>query len=349
MMSRFHGRRNGSYVCGTTLIELLVSVAIISTLAALLLPALQTARESARRLQCANNLKNIGVGLLLYHNAHREFPGGGWGHFWVGVPERGVGPGQPGAWIYCLLPYIEESNLHAAGSEASGEVAMAAYTKRLETPLALFVCPSRRACQPWPIAENYPFAKSPRPFGTVTSLARSDYAINAGTAHVFGIGGPANFTQGDDPKYWTTGPSTPKFSGISHLRRGTKMKSILDGTGKTYLVGEKQIPVERYTDGSSPGDNVSLYSGYCTDLYRFAGIIENLKLGFSIYVDPVPDATMATTSPPDYYRFGSAHQSGFNMVYCDGAVQFMSYDVASDVHFRAGHRADEGRPYESLY
>lgn len=349
MSSRIHDRWKGMDECGSTLVELLVSVAIMSAMAALLLPAIQTARESARRFQCTNNLKNMGVGLLQYHNSHNEFPGGGWGHFWVGVPERGVGPGQPGAWIYGLLPFVEETSLHGVGLDATGDVASIAYSKRLETPISLFVCPSRRACSAWPIADNYPFAKSPRPFGQVTSVARSDYAINAGTAHVFGIGGPANFTQGDDPKYWATGPSTPKFSGISHLRRGTKLKSILDGTGKTYLVGEKQIPVESYTDGSSPGDNVSLYAGYCTDLYRFAGIIENLKLGFSIYADPLADSLTTTSNPPGYYRFGSAHRGGFNMLYCDGAVQHVNYDVASDVHFRAGHRADEGRPYESLY
>lgn len=95
MPSRIHSRWMGSTGSGSTLIELLVAIAIVATLAAFLLPALQSARESARRLECVNNLKNIGVGLLLYHNAHNEFPGGGWGHFWVGVPERGVGPGQP--------------------------------------------------------------------------------------------------------------------------------------------------------------------------------------------------------------------------------------------------------------
>src|SRR6476469_9470818 len=77
---------------GFTIVELLVVIAVIAILAALLLPALQAARESGRRAQCGNNLKNVGVGLLLYHDSYRAFPCGGWGHFWVGVPERGAGP-----------------------------------------------------------------------------------------------------------------------------------------------------------------------------------------------------------------------------------------------------------------
>lgn len=333
---------------GFTLVELLVVIAVIGVLVALLLPAVQTAREAARRLECANNLKNIGIGLFAYHNAHNEFPCGGWGQAWVGVPERGVGPAQPGAWIYCLLPYVEETNLYSAGLGTSGSAATQAYSQRLETPIALFVCPSRRACRSWPIAEGYAFAKTPYPFGQVSAVARTDYAINAGTAHVIGVIGPNSFAQGDDPKFWRTGPQTPLFSGISHLRRATKIKSIVDGTSKTYLVGEKLISVSSYTDGTSPGDFVSLYAGFSVDSYRFAGNIEAMKVGLTPYSEPLADTAEVSNIPPGHFRFGSAHSSGVNMLYCDGAVQHVNYDVSPDIHFRAGHRADEGRPYLSL-
>ena len=79
-----------------------------------------------------------------------------------------------------------------------------------------------------------------------------------------------------NPNYWRTGPATPNFSGISHLRRGTNLKSVLDGASKTYLIGEKRVPVANYSDGAALGDNVSLYAGYCSDLHRFAGVLEKM-------------------------------------------------------------------------
>ena len=118
----------------STLVELLVAIAIIGVLIAILLPAVQSARESARLAQCKNNLKNIGLGLLSYHDVHKQFPGGGWGHYWVGVPERGDGRGQPGGWIYAVLPFVEEGNLHDLGIGATGNAAIE-QLNRLETKL----------------------------------------------------------------------------------------------------------------------------------------------------------------------------------------------------------------------
>jgi len=331
-----------------TLVELLIAVAIIAALMALLLPAIQATRESARLVHCRNNLKNIGTGLVLYHDAHRQFPDGGWGHFWVGVPERGNGKSQPGGWIYSLLPYVEEGNLHDLGSGATGEEATEQYSRRVQSPIPLFVCSTRRLCKAWPIAESYSHAKAPKPFGSVLAVARTDFAINAGTAHVFGIGGPVDLQQGDDPNYWRTGPSTPNFSGISHLRRGASLKTVVDGASKTYLAGEKHVPAGSYMDGSSPGDNASLYAGYCSDLHRFTGVIENLKVGKPPYASALSDGARAENVPPESVRFGSAHPAGFNMVFCDGSVAFVDFDVDAEIHFRSGNRQDQGSPLESL-
>src|SRR3712207_4914981 len=95
-----------------TLVELLVVIAIIGILVALLLPAVQAAREAARRTECVNHLKQLSLGCMNHESQHKFFPSGGWGNRWVGDPDRGAGVDQPGSWYYSILPFIEEEALH---------------------------------------------------------------------------------------------------------------------------------------------------------------------------------------------------------------------------------------------
>src|SRR5688500_15583906 len=96
------------YRNGFTLVELLVVIAIIGILVALVLPAIQAARAAARRTQCKNNVKQIAVACLNFESTHKTFPTGGWSWRWMGDPDKGYGPQQPGGWIYQAAPYLEE-------------------------------------------------------------------------------------------------------------------------------------------------------------------------------------------------------------------------------------------------
>lgn len=332
-----------SSTLGFTLVELLVVLAIVGLLVALLLPAIQAAREAARRGTCQSNLRQIGVALLNHVESQGCFPAGGWGHTWVGVPGRGSGTGQPGGWAYSLLPYLEQDDLHELGGGTSGSAADQQYARRVSTPLSVFMCPSRRPCRARPIADKYPYVRAPKPFGAVSVVARGDYAINGGSSHVLSFAGPTDLVEGDTDVYWRNHTDVSEFSGICHLRISASLPSIFDGMSKTYLVGEKALDPLHYEDGLSLGDNESLYAGYCTDLHRFAGMLNREPP----WLPPMGDYDASPTSDlPRFIRFGSAHVAGFHMVYCDGSVHFIGYEVDGEVHFRAGDRRDEGRPID---
>ena len=106
---------------GFSLVELLVAITIIGILIALLLPAVQAARESARRMQCGNNLKQLALAALSHESAFKFFPTGGWNKYWLGHPDRGFDKRQPGGWVYNVLPFIEQQSLHDLGA-CSGNV-----------------------------------------------------------------------------------------------------------------------------------------------------------------------------------------------------------------------------------
>ncbi len=309
---------------GFTLVELLVVIAIIGILVALLLPAVNGAREAARRLQCQNHLKQMGVGVNTHMATQNgRFPSGGWGWLWIGEPDRGTDRTQPGGWVFNLLEYVEQGNLRALGKDLTGTARDNAIKQRCQTPVPFFNCPSRRRPQAYKDGHSYRHAGSTFSPGV---SARADYGINAGDQlknELFG--GPGSISEGDNPSYsW---PSTADHTGISYQRSEVQREHVRDGLSNTYLIGEKYLNPDHYTTGGDAADNENMYVGYDNDLYRTTHLNH-------------PNPRMDRQGVGNTYVYGSAHASGFHMVFCDGSVHTVPYGIDREVHRRLGNRAD---------
>jgi prepilin-type N-terminal cleavage/methylation domain-containing protein len=343
-----------------TLVELLVVIAIIGVLVALLLPAIQAARESARRSQCQNNLKQLGIASHLFHDAHGYFPSAGWCDWWVGCPDQGMGEKQPGSWAYQLLNYIEESARAGVGQgfKCGDPDSREAIGKMLATPVSIFYCPSRRAAQGYPYvnANNTNFVPPP-------VMAKSDYAGNHGDVNAIDTDGNCNsrvrtVEAGATYDRWSfSGPGFISFqrsrgnncptgqTGVIFQRSTISFNQITDGTTTTYLYGEKNLDANEYETGTAGNDDQSMYNGYDRDNIRstFIAIAPNgLPTGNSH--PPVPDTPGSNRS--DFtggsytWRFGGPHPGGWMAVFCDGSVHFLSYDMNPENHRRLGNRQD---------
>lgn len=317
---RFNRQRNAY---GFTLVELLVVIAIIAILIALLLPAINAAREAARRSQCSNNLRQLSLASLTHAESKGHLPSSGWGAAWVGMPDMGSGAKQPGGWVYNLLPFIEESNLHQLGSGKSEEEKRAASAERLRTPLASTNCPTRRPSQAWPVAEGQlPHVTQPRETDRVTMVARADYGINGGSIGHGAIVGPETVREARNYNW----PDHKEFNGISYIRSQIKSRHIPDGLSNTLLIAEKYLPVDFYETGEHGGDNESMYNGFAIDLNRYA----------SAELPPVSDQEPNRAA----ISFGGPHTATWAASFCDGSVQYLNFDIDPEVHAQNANRTD---------
>ncbi|MEO2047550.1 MAG: DUF1559 domain-containing protein [Pirellulales bacterium] len=320
---------------GFTLVELLVVIAIIGILVALLLPAIQAAREAARRTQCTNQLKQLGLAAQMSVDSNGFFPSGGWGDQWVGCPDLGVGKNQPGGWPYQLLNYMEQSARRSVGLEfkCTDPNSRTAARAMIESAVSGFFCPSRRQAIPYPYLHGGGFRNADTP----KVCGRSGYAANMGDVNWFlNDTGPNSL---EEAKSFRWGHSDllverrrgRSHSGVVYQRSEIKIRQITDGMTNTYLFGEKNIDANQYTTGTTGNEDQSMYNGHDQDNLRSTSINDE-----GIGWPPMPD----TPDKPFTYAFGGPHPGVWIAVFCDGSVHAMSYSIDYTIHRWLGDRHD---------
>ncbi len=291
---------------GFTLIELLVVIAIIGVLVGLLLPAVQTAREAARRSSCSNNQKQIALALHSYHDVNKELPP------LILKPSASQSGdsdwNSPGwGWNALILPMMEESSLYdtlKVGTNTLSQTgADAAIRDALSTRLSAVICPTDPTTSPL----------SARTVGR--QLGRSNYpAVNRVAVNV-GSGGGAN-VRGAFQGAWPHADASANAT-----RKPRPFRDFTDGLSSTFLVGERSV--------AHP------YSTSTNNMTNWVGSTEPEQSGSSYRGPPeVGGATQyALNESPSvtwYWRhwFRSMHQGGGQFSMADGSTRFVSEDIA---------------------
>ena len=290
---------------GFTLVELLVTIAIIGILIGMLLPAVQMVREAARRTACVNNLKQIGLAIQNYHGSRGRIP-----------PARGA-DGFLG-WPVYLMPELEQANLYdqydltRRYAEQDPEL--------VKRPIPTMFCPSRR--------NSYKVARSDGegvPVG-----ATGDYAGNAGTDQFWKDDAWAQFEAPTDGVF-SSGLAMDNEVVDGLLVKGGvgryKFRDIVDGQSNTIFIGEKGLHVQHLGEDGGWGDN-SIYNGdQPFAIMRLGGLDIRMEHSTTSYTGLVPS-------------FGSFHPGVCNFVLGDGSVKILAVDIERETYRRFCSRND---------
>ena len=294
---------------GFTLVELLVVIAIIGILVALLLPAIQAAREAARRSECMNHLKQIGLAIQSHHDANKHFPTGRNGRNQFSV-----------SWAYYILPQIEEPALYDA-FEDGVRVDDDKNSQTMRTPVQIYACPSRR-----PPAADRNFDNNDQPPVVLAAASLGDYAANAGLEEDTGLE-DSDFEDPETHKLIDISQAGPIYSGSAMNAR-----RMIDGLSKTLAMGEKHIPPVRDEWPEEmvhfrQGDNAILGGDAIFTIFRCSE--EGLATG------PDDGAQSNEDEDDNGYRdaikkFGGPHPGVTMFVYLDGHADGLSNDIEVD-------------------
>ncbi|MGY8768665.1 MAG: DUF1559 family PulG-like putative transporter [Pirellulales bacterium] len=326
---------------GFTLVELLVVIAIIGILIALLLPAVQQAREAARRIQCSNNLKQLGLALHNYHDTFKKFPPGGlWGNDLPWLPGGGGTNPERGSVHVHLLPFLEQNNLfdsidftNTTHVREQWSNAPTNTIRARHNVVDAYICPSDTT--------DGGFVPD-----TNQQRGANNYGANYGPTGVGATGNPScSCSQGAifnafRPDVILTGASRHNQDNPAgpFTRRGNKfasrMADIVDGLSNTIFFGEIRVSCSTHGDkGWSDSNNGS---GLVSTLIpiNFDSCAPNLASA------PGGDGCFAKCSWNTEFGFKSRHPGGAQVLLGDGSGHFMPETIDHTLFQRLGQRDD---------
>jgi prepilin-type N-terminal cleavage/methylation domain-containing protein/prepilin-type processing-associated H-X9-DG protein len=298
-MAQKHNRADAEFPHGFTLVELLVVIAIIGILIALLLPAIQAAREAARRSQCANNEKQHGVAFLSYEANRRTFPPGRWGcdgGDYPTCPALGRPDHESGVNAFVLIyPYLELNSIYKMANFPPVVLDTAgnpnhAWVSHQRPPV--FICPTDTA---------RPYRDSVTVGEPNTGRAVSSYAMMSGT------NGPPNISAA--VKY--------ENNGMFFYATAIRIKEVKDGLSNTIFVGE-------------------VYDGHLVDVDAMLTTgTRHAMLRSTVNPINTPPGALVCFDGGSYCQngaFGSRHRGGANFLFGDGRVDFLSESIDMEIY-----------------
>lgn len=297
---------------GFTLVELLVVIAIIGVLIALLLPAVQQAREAARRMQCSNNLKQFGIALHNYHDTYRTFPPGYLLQDLNGSNLAYNGTGSSWGWGAQLLPFIEQNALADSLSVGSQSLTNALDTPALVTlmkqPVQAFLCPSDTAPNP---NTGHQLKKS----SGDEPVATSNY-IGNNTSHKWHSGGRLTGYNTGEQGGWSPPGATHAPTGIFWRNSKIGMRDITDGTSNTIAIGERSWRLNNPAGGQFVCDaGIAIGTAHNNEQLT----IRHVLGGGAVRINFANNECK--------YGFSSRHPGGAMFVLCDGSVRFIAETI----------------------
>jgi len=300
---------------GFTLVELLVVIAIIGILIALLLPAVQAAREAARRSQCTNNLRQMGLACHSFHDAQKCVPPSRTAS--GGFPLLGIPANAYNSWAPWLLPYLELGNLMNQYNQklhfghASNRIA-------IQTQVPTFLCPSApnsNRVAPTFTHNNF----------TVTGAACSDYTVSRNVDLGLSNSFPAEVDVYNSTTQW--GPFS--YNSGSTIRV-MKWSSVTDGLSHTMFYVEDAGRGERYISGRQVRSGTGSYRGgaWADEAAEFG--FQGCAPGVNPDVRPGRMAINCTNNGEPY----AFHPTGINIGMCDGSVRFVADNITVRIFAR---------------
>ncbi|MDO4583837.1 MAG: DUF1559 domain-containing protein [Planctomycetia bacterium] len=311
---------------GFTLVELLVVIAIIGMLVGLLLPAVQQAREAARKMQCSNNLKNLSLGMLNYESAHGGFPYGCYSWLQENPKRTKSDYWEEHCWYSFVMPYIEQKALYemldldVVMSHANN------YVPRT-TKCAIFACPSDMGQ-----VENEFESSNAAAYAKL----RGNYVANWGNTNYgqTSIGSPSENVEINDQTNYDA--NNQKFLGAPFARgKKVTLQQIRDGLSNTLLMSETKVIPPTGNSWGGPISEISIcvggqqFSGWHTPNSNIGDRISRQKLGDAIYLqNAIPVPTMVSGYDNQIMTARSHHSGGVNVSRCDGSVSFIGNGIA---------------------